>query len=219
MRARFFFHPFLVGVLVVSSLILLSGFLGRFTGLTSSAPADKKQKEMAPEVDLTSLFRPSPTTTVTRPKKTMPPVDLSYLKQTWGLECKSQRVETSPFSRGGGGWQLVFRLEFTRDVPNQKEMREQLVEREPPSLRPGVRQQAPGLELGDSALWFYFFDSENVMVYKTPPNKIEGEVTGVKGDAFRVIVFELSADILDKTQKIEVRPGGKVKPTTQPRSQ
>ena len=105
--------------------------------------------------------------------------------------------------------QMTFRLEFTRDVNPKEMMREQLVEREPPSLRPGVRQQAPGLELGDSALWFYFFDSENVMVYKTPPNKIEGEVTGVKGDSIRVSIFAIGEDILEKTQKIEVRPGEK----------
>jgi hypothetical protein len=91
--------------------------------------------------------------------------------------------------------QMTFRLEFTRDVPNLKEIREQLTAREPKS--------------SDLALWFYFFDGENVVVYKTPPNKIEGEVTGVKGDSIRVSIFAIGEDILEKTQKIEVRPGEK----------
>jgi hypothetical protein len=126
-------------------------------------------------------------------KENAPKVDLSYLKQTWGLECKSQKVERNYGL--GGGMQMTFRLEFTRDLPNLKEIREQLTAREPKS--------------SDSALWFYFFDGDNVVIYKTPPNKIEGEVTGVKGDAIRVSIFAIGEDILEKTQKIEVRPGEK----------
>jgi hypothetical protein len=135
MRARFFLPPFLA-VLIVSSLLLLAGVLGRLTGLTSSAPADKKQKENATKVGLSYLTRPTTTTATTAiaamrgKKKTMPPVDLSYLQKTWGLECKSQNLDN--VIMGGDGWRITFRLEFTRDVPNPKEMlREQATAREP----------------------------------------------------------------------------------------
>jgi hypothetical protein len=130
-------------------------------------------------------------------KENGPKVDLSYLRNMWGLECKSQKVER--YFGGGGGKQITFRLEFTRDVPNnfKERLREQLTARESKS--------------SDAALWFYFFDGENVAVYKTPPNKIEGEVTGVKGDAIRLSIVAISDEILDKAQKIEVRPGEKEK--------
>ena len=192
MRAKFY-AP--VCLLVLFSLLLLSGVLGRFTGLFGG------QSRPEPHPAQTSpssapLFRTGQTSAFRAPKKEYAPkVDLSYLKQTWGLECKSQKVERN--NGPGGSMQMTFRLEFTRDVPNLKEIREQLTAREPKS--------------SDSALWFYFFDGENVVVYKTPPNKIEGEVTGVKGDAIRVTIFALSDPLLDKTQKIEARPGEREK--------
>jgi hypothetical protein len=121
-------------------------------------------------------------------------VDLSYLKNAWGLECKSQQFERYHY----GVRQITFRFEFTRDVNPKEMLREQFTAR-PPKSPP------------DSALWFYFFDGENEVIYKTPPNKIEGEVTGVKGDSFRVIISPLESPMLDKTKKIEVRPGEKEK--------
>jgi hypothetical protein len=191
MKAKFF-AP--VCLLVFVSLILLSGVLGRFTGLFGGHTRPEPRPALT-SPSSAPIFRTGETTTSRAPakKEHAPKVDLSYLKQTWGLECKSQKVERN--YGAGGGMQITFRLEFTRDVPNLKEMREQFTAQGPNST--------------DSALWFYFFDDENVVIYKTPPNKIEGEVTGVKGDAIRVIIFAISDSVLEKTQKIEVRPGEK----------
>jgi hypothetical protein len=143
-------------------------------------------------------------------------VDLSYLEKTWGIKCKSHTI-TSPepiflnfkagFDKGGtfrnGGRQQVgappakvkFLLEFTKDVENLKELREAFT-----PLPVGARE-AP--------LWFYFFDEDNVFVYKTPPNEIEGEIAGKKGDAVRLLVTNMGHEHFEKTRKIEARPGEK----------
>jgi hypothetical protein len=198
MRTKFF-AP--VCLLVFFSIILLSGVLGRFTGIFGGHTRPELHPAMTSPASA-PIFRTGQTAPshVPAKKENAPKMDMSYLQKTWGLECKSQKVEHSSsvdLRYGSGGWQITFRLEFTRDVNPKEMMREQLTAREPKS--------------SDSALWFYFFDSENVMIYKTPPNKIEGEVSGVKGDSFRVSIISLEATMLDKTQKIEVRPGEKEK--------
>ena len=91
-------------------------------------------------------------------------MDLSYLEKTWGLKCKSHRITDNL-----GQKNVIFLLEFTKDVENLKELRAAF---SVPALNP--------------ALVFYFFDEDNVLVHKSVIAMIQGEVTGKKGDAIRV---------------------------------
>ena len=125
-------------------------------------------------------------------------VDLSYLEKTWGIKCKTHRVTGIDY----GNKEVKFLLEFTKDVENLKELREAFTPVVPGGIR-GVRSTWP--------LWFYFFDEDNVFVYKSPVNAIEGEVTGKKGDAIRVSVANIQPNDFNKTRKIEAQPGDKEK--------
>src|SRR5262245_19139089 len=79
-------------------------------------------------------------------------VDLSYLTKTWSLECKSQKFDRR---LRRGPYTLTLRLEFKNDVPNLKQLREEFTAR-------GEGIPVQGWKPSDSALWFYFFDDENV---------------------------------------------------------
>ena len=57
-----------------------------------------------------------------------------------------------------------------------------------------------------TALYFYFFDDENVPIEKLgcSTSMIEGEITGVKGDAFRV-VLKVPVKLTERTKKMAWR--------------
>jgi hypothetical protein len=55
-------------------------------------------------------------------------------------------------------------------------------------------------------LYFYFFDEDNVTLGKTNVKAVEGEITGKKGDAIRVLVEARFSPEVAKTKKIEARP-------------
>lgn len=192
MRTSIFTSAFLL-IVCLASCMRLADKVGQGASAKEASAATEGDQEADKSSASYSAF--SPDRLADEKKETTIKVNMSYLEGTWGLFCKSQKMEDS--SAGQGGKQITFRLEFARVVPNVKELREAFTPRQPNSP--------------DSALWFYLFDDENVVVYKTPPNKVEGEVTGKRGDAIRVTIFSLQRTTLDKTKKIEARPGEKEK--------
>ena len=122
-------------------------------------------------------------------------VDMSYLEKTWGIKCKSHKVAANNAFRGAQT--VTFLLEFTKNVENLKELREAFTPVRFGTSRP-PNQTDP--------LLFYFFDEENVFVFKSPPHRLEGEVTGKKGDAIRVSVPIHDDALFKKTRKIVARP-------------
>jgi len=131
-------------------------------------------------------------------------VDLSYLEKTWGIKCKSHRIADSPGRQGDK--QVTFLLEFTKDVENLEELRAAFKVKVN-MLGPVIVRDAPT----SWPLWFYFFDEDNVVVYKSPPNAIEGEISGKKGDVIRVRVVHITSNDFKKILKVEARPEEKKK--------
>lgn len=93
-------------------------------------------------------------------------------------------------------------MEFTKDVEDLPELRRVFLS----YASSGKKPQTP-------LLWYYFLDEDNVTLWKTTNSsynsvKIDGELTGVKGDAFRA-VLSVPSMIVSKTRRIEPRPAEK----------
>jgi hypothetical protein len=101
--------------------------------------------------------------------------NLTYADKLWGLKLKAVKyVDKSDDAASGlsraGSYKLL--LEFTRDLKDE--------ERAAAQRAFGLRA-LQGLEL-------YFFDTDNVLRTKQTSMSIDGEVTGIKGDAFWLIL-------------------------------
>lgn len=127
-------------------------------------------------------------------------VDMSYLEKTWGIKCKSQRItdDVLPFGGRRDSKTMTFLLEFTKDVENLNELRA--------AFSP-INAPFDTRSISAAPLLFYFLDEDNVFLYKSPPNAIEGEVTGKQGDAIRVSIRMIDNNFLKKTRKMDARAG------------
>jgi hypothetical protein len=123
--------------------------------------------------------------------------DMNYLEKKWGIKYKSHAVEDIVDEKAKVKVKVLrILLEFTKDVDNLKEMQRAFTSN--PRLT----------EKGDTPiyLWFVFFDEDNVSLGKLYPMRLEGDLSGKKGDAFRLFFNPIPA-ILEKVRKIEARPG------------
>ncbi len=112
--------------------------------------------------------------------------EMGFLDKTFGIKFKSG----GPPGQLNRGFKMVF--EFTRDLkaPELAELRRLL---QPPTTMP-------------PAFFFYSFDDENIAIEKLPVAIIEGELTGVKGDRFRLITAEMMHGVAADIRKVEARP-------------
>jgi hypothetical protein len=108
---------------------------------------------------------------------------LDYLDTTFGIKLKS-----ATFADKDKEFKLL--LEFTKDVENPNDMRVAFLAPKGKSIQP--------------KLWFHFFDGDNVKLFKNHLDRTEGELSGKKGEAFRVYIK--IAAIENKIKKVEVRP-------------
>src|SRR5262249_10869568 len=109
--------------------------------------------------------------------------DMGYLEMTYGIKYKSHTVDQT-----GGKVKLL--LEFTKDVENLQEMRRALT----PPVFSGKTVEVQ--------LYFHYFDEDNVLIYKIAADKLEGELSGKKGDAFRLII-PFTGDPIKHARKME----------------
>jgi hypothetical protein len=111
----------------------------------------------------------------------------------WGSKYKSHTVEDGDGGKDVGPVKRVkILLEFTRDIDDREVHREFRVSH---SVFRGPRR------LFD----FCLLDGDNVVLAKlSPPFDLEGEVTGKKGDGFRV-VLSIDPCLYPKVRKIEAR--------------
>jgi hypothetical protein len=123
--------------------------------------------------------------------------NLDYLEKTWGIKLKSPQIDL----RGRGGSEIKLLLEFTKDVENVQGMRD--------AFQPIIITSAKDNRL--PKLYFYVFDDDNVSLAKMQITYTQGEVTGKKGDAFRITVGQIGGTDLQKAKKLEVRPAEQVK--------
>lgn len=122
-----------------------------------------------------------------------------HLDKAWGIKFKSVSVkDTAP---EGADTQVKLTLEFTKDITDTTEMRKAFV------AATGIPLKFDGLPL----VW-HLFDEDNVSLGKFVITDVEGDLTGVKGDAFRVVVSCLTTKF-KKAKKIEARLSNPPKPT------
>jgi hypothetical protein len=127
-------------------------------------------------------------------------VDFSYFNKAWGLKLKSLTLE-----KNGSERDLKFTFEFDRDLEPDDLTQLQAGFAQAPLTGPGAKA-AP-------SIWYHFFDQDNVSmgkVYFDPSkkgSKFEGEITGVRGDAFRVTIANVSVN--ENAKKLVARPGEK----------
>ena len=128
-------------------------------------------------------------------KSDQPPIpqdkwNLDYADKTWGLKLKGVSCKVTPP-------QHTRVLEFSKDLT-------------PEELK-AVKEAFPSSTEGkglSKTVAFYFFDKESVVLSKSVGFWSTSEITGVKGDAFRVIVAppgdKVAIDLKD-VARVELR--------------
>jgi hypothetical protein len=115
-------------------------------------------------------------------------INLDYLEKTFHL--KGMDVQLQAKKKKGKQSNphviLTLLLEFTQDT-DVKEVQDAFANTDNPKL------------------WVYLFDGDNVLLKRYPLTQTQGEITGVKGDAFRALTY-LETQPAKNARKIEVRP-------------
>jgi hypothetical protein len=111
--------------------------------------------------------------------------NVDHLDKAWGLTLKSVQVKKEELNKGTSQIRTTLLLEFNKDVDDLK----------------GLYKVFTG---PNSGLAFYLFDKDNVVIGKVTMFGTEGELTGKKGDAFRLV---LQTSVLDSQTfaKMEAR--------------
>jgi hypothetical protein len=118
---------------------------------------------------------------------------MKHLDKGFGLTGKAVRLIRTE----AGFQEYVIRLEFRKDAEDLT------------AVQAAFRAIGRG-ESGMALVHVYLFDEENVAVQKLVISRVEGEVTGKKGDAFRVYAAPGDGD-LAKVRRVEVRSDGLAK--------
>jgi hypothetical protein len=130
-------------------------------------------------------------------KNEQPKWVVDQFDKAWGIKLKSVAMKDS----GGSFTEVKMTLEFTKDVPDVEEMRKAFAAGfgTPPKARRGTPPNPV-----NHPILFYVFDKENVSIGKFAISRIEGDLTGVKGDAFRIILV-IPNYTLKEAKKVEGR--------------
>lgn len=139
-------------------------------------------------------------------KKSDIKTSVEHLDKSWNLAVKSVATkEVTKESLGDTKFvtpkkliEIHITLEFVEPPASVKEMRRRFVIE---SKLPKVGE--PALTDPQTQLWF--LDGDGVELKKLEPWALEGEITGVKGDAFRLITY-VEPDVFKKTKRIDLRP-------------
>ena len=136
------------------------------------------------------------------------PIDcsLEHLPQSWKLKVKSSTSkETLKDSLGEKKFtppkafsEIRMTLEFAETPAQVKEIRKYVVT-EDKLPKPGD----PAFK--DPKVQLFLFDADKVLLGKLNLHEVTGEITGVKGDAFRIASY-CEAELFKKVKKIELRP-------------
>lgn len=117
------------------------------------------------------------TTSADEPKKEEgPPCKLDHLDKAWNLKCKTVSMKDTVDQFRISVKDVRVTLEFTKDAMEVKAIR---------AAFQGLGYLAAPKD-GATRVMCYFFDEDNVALYKGYVFAPEGEITGKMGDAFRV---------------------------------
>lgn len=135
----------------------------------------------------------------------MVPCELDRLDKSWNLALKAAHVKVvqkdslgdMKFKEPKAFTELRVTLEFAKEPAFVREVRNVFVAE---SMLPKPGEPARK----DSHIQLYVHDAENVVLGKFNPQAIEGEITGKKGDAFR-LVFYCDPAFAKKVKKLDLR--------------
>src|SRR5262249_32297833 len=125
------------------------------------------------------------------PSNDTPKCVVNHLGRAYGITFKA--LTTTGNSMPRSETEIKITLEFTKDVKDVHAMRSVFVPVANPSTKRDVQP-----------LVFHLFDEQNVSLGKFAIADTEGDLTGVKGDAFRV-VLRCHTATFQKTKKVEAR--------------
>jgi hypothetical protein len=120
----------------------------------------------------------------------VPRLVVDQIEKEWGLKLKSNSKKEG---KSKAETELKLTFEFVKEVPDVAEMRKVFV------AMPG-----PPRQIATHPLVFHLFDKDNVSLGKYTIRKIEGDLTGVKGDSFRIVIV-LDTASLSQATKLEAR--------------
>ena len=129
--------------------------------------------------------------------------EVNELEKNFGIKFKALKLQQVSIDQGMGDTPITITLEFTKDLEATRPSTGR-IDRGVDTLRNFFAGKSGGLGFEDVQLRCYFFDEDGVAFTKQLPGKIEGEVSGKTGDAFR-ITQSVPADVLAKTKKISFR--------------
>jgi hypothetical protein len=109
--------------------------------------------------------------------------DLRYLQNRWGLQLKSSSINPV----GKGKVEIAMLLEFDRELTYQE-----LAE----------LHEAMGLRIKKIRLLFQ--DADNV-IFNEASYRIDGEISGMQGDAIRLRTLDVYEQTVDRAKKLIVR--------------
>jgi hypothetical protein len=109
--------------------------------------------------------------------------------KAWGIKLKSIAIKDSMKFYP----EVKMTLEFTKDVADVAEMQKAFV-----GSGGGISSNP------NTPIIFYAFDEDSVSIGKYSIMRTEGDLTGVKGDAFRLFV-QIDKRTLEKAKKVEAR--------------
>jgi hypothetical protein len=160
-------------------------------GPKEGTPAAPPQKAQAPQPTPKAQDPEGMKDTEKQPVElpTLEKWNATFVEKQFGAKLKSVKYETA-----GTVVYVTYLFEFTKDADDVKAVR-----------------SAFGFGPADSPILIYLFDAENVIVFKGLFRCLSGgsaerpEITGKKGDAFRVKnTFDRTS--LEKATKLEFRP-------------
>ncbi|HLJ11403.1 MAG TPA: serine/threonine-protein kinase [Planctomycetaceae bacterium] len=162
---------------------------------TSEKEADSKQVAVKPA-------EPSPDNQ--EDEKDEIKYDMDYLEKGFGMKLNA--VKLQPVNTKGD-MQITLTLEFTKNLddrafigPSNKEIVQNAFAGKPWEDLFGRGNRGSARVV----LRCYFFDVDGVVFIKQLPGKIQGEVSGKKGDSFRITQTMPNA-VLEKTKRISFR--------------
>jgi hypothetical protein len=129
--------------------------------------------------------------------------NMDYLDKTWGIKVKS--VQVNKIQVMGKDSESPLRVasllcEFSKDLPVEATVNDGKVVF---FLLPLKEMRAALSPKSPSPMLYYLFDAEDIILSKSPAQDIVGELTGKKGDAFRLI---LQFSTVPPVSKVEARP-------------
>lgn len=156
---------------------------------TTLLPAQEPPKPMSP------TETPVPPVRINR-ADTQCVVD--HLERSWGIKSLTGKATKTELTKEKNTTEIKFTLYFSKNLREPSDLAELL------AAFAASEEQPEGDKLNGLALVFHLFDDENVSLGKFPVRGLEGELTGAKDDAFRVIL-NCPADKAAKALKVEAR--------------